>query len=86
MKLWLLILKQKIKFWDYFLDNYRIGRILAPPIFSKKRGEGAKLSHKILSNLIKENNQSISNLKSSYIRDNNLTNNFIKILIFFNIN
>ena len=40
--------------------NYRIGRILAPPIFSKKRGEGAKLSHKILSNLIKENNQSIT--------------------------
>ena len=35
--------------------NYRIGRNLEPPIFSKKRGEGAKLSHKILRNLIKEN-------------------------------
>ena len=44
----------------YFKLYYRIGRILAPPIFSKKRGEGAKLSHKILSNLIKENNQSIT--------------------------
>ena len=39
--------KIKLPYWNF-----------SAPYFFKKRGVGAKLSHKILSNLIKENNQS----------------------------